>query len=321
VLEYTLLRNFPAERIQQEPSVFSLEYTDPDTGKRFSEINGRFRLLFPPFLLLEQGRYEILQGRMPVEYCKEQGIAVPHVLIVRKEKSDDDFLRFLLHLKKESVGFNIIEKALAVRKFDEMTPGIPEDLPTLLDIPRNKRYMDNYKKLSSAPDEIRLAVLRGELHENTAFEIFRFPQETWCSLGCFFSGLSTGTKKRNEILDMLLAITDGEKERVERILRGDELRRIFKLGIDPPQIAQKIFEYVKEMRYPQMAGYRKQFDKKLKQVKLDRGVQLIVPKDFEEWEFTMNLSFSTVEELKNRIEGLKKIVQGSAFSELMSMRV
>jgi len=321
VLEYTLLRNISPEYIQPEPSAFSLEYTDPETGKRSTEIDGRFRLLFPPFLLLNEGRYEILQGRIPVEYCKLHGIAVPHVIVVEKKISNEDLLWFLLHLKKQSAGFNIIEKALAVRKFDEMVRRIPEDMPKLLDIPRSKRYLDNYKKLSYAPDEMRLAVLRGELHENTAFEIFRFPQESWCTLARFVSGLSTGTKKRNEILDMLLLITDGEKERVDRILGADEMRRIVKLGIDPPQIAQRIFEYVKELRYPHMFGYTKQFYKKLKQLKLNRGVQLTVPKDFEQWEFTMSLSFSTVEELKNQIEELKKIAEGSTFSELMSMRV
>ncbi|KPJ89514.1 MAG: hypothetical protein AMS17_01690 [Spirochaetes bacterium DG_61] len=318
--EYRLLEDIPLEMVQDVPSRYSFEYYDPDRGKGEGEKYDTIGPLLPPLLLHEQEKYEILQGKLFVDHCRLKTQPLSYGLLITNKSNDFELLRFLVYFKREIGGFNTIEKAMAVSRFYEITGRIPEELLMLLEIPKNEKYVKSYLQLSQAPDEVKLEVLRGNLHENTAFEIFRFAEESWQMLTEFISRLYIGTKKRNEILDMLRTISDGESVNVERILKSDELAQILESGIDPPQIASKVNDFIIEKRYPAMSRYRKGFDGKLKEVDFGRDFHLTLPKDFEQWEFSLNIKFSSVEELKEKIEELKKISASKSFSELMKLR-
>lgn len=317
---YKLLQEIPLEMVRMVPSRYSFEFYDPIARKGEEEKYGTIGILLPPLLLQEQDEYEILQGKLYVDHCRLKGHSLPYGLLLAKKNDDFELLRFLVHFKKETGGFNTVEKAIVVSRFYEFTGSVPEELLILLDIPKNEKYVKGYMQLSKAPDVVKLTVLHGDLHENTAFEIFRFSEECWPMLTEFISRLFLGTKKRNEILDMLRAVSDGDRESVARILKSDELTQILESGTDPPQIASRIYDIIKEKRYPEMSRYRKKFYRKLKEVGFHRNIHITLPKDFEQWDFVMSIKFSSVEELRTKLVELKEISESESFFELMKLR-
>jgi hypothetical protein len=318
VIGYTLLHDVPGGSITARPSRYSFEYVGPDDTLGVSTADEETQ---PPFFIRVEESYEVIQGLASTAYYTARGLAVPSALLVEKKNDDEEFLRLLVRLKLETGGFNVIEKAIAVQKFRELIGKVPDDLLRLLDIPRQSGYIRNYIELSRAPEELKRALLSTRLHENTAFEIFRFPEASRAAVTRFVSGLALGTRKRNEILDMLLAITDGDAERIGRLISHGDLRKIFESGADPPQVAEKAFAFIRGIRYPRMSAYRKRFYEALGKVKIGGELHLSLPKDFERWEFTFSVCFSSVDELKRKIDELKKIAEGEPFEELMRLRV
>ena len=322
MVEYDLIKNIPIDAVERESAECSLEYYDPDTINAELERIKKFGLLSPPVFILEKNQYKAILGKRSVDCCRILKRDITWGLVLTNNLDEYGFFKFLILLKKEVKGFNVIEKAIAVKKaFDlDLIHKTDDYICSLLDIPRNEIYIHNFLRLAQAPHDVKLLILRGKLHENTVFEIFNFPVDCWPLLYHFFSLLGIGTKKRNEIISMLYAITDGNTKTVESILENEELKKILRLHIDPPQIALRVYDFIKELRYPYISQYKKKFYSKLKELDIDRDFQLRIPRDFEHWEFSISIPFSSQEDLKCNLNKLKEIVDKKAFEELMSMR-
>ncbi len=322
MVEYDLIKNIPIDAVERESSEYSLEYYDPDTINAELERTKKFGLLSPPVFILENNRYKAILGKLSVDCCRILRRDISWGLVLKNNLDEYGFLKFLILLKKEVKGFNVIEKANAVKRaFDlDLLQKADDYICSLLDIPRNEKYIHNFLHLAQAPEDVKLLILRGKLHENTVFEIFNFPEDCWPLLSHFLSLLFIGTKKRNEIVSMLYAITDRNTKKLESILENEELKKLLLLHIDPPQIALRVYDFIKELRYPYISKYKKKFYSKLKEVDIDRDFQLRIPRDFEHWEFSISIPFSSKEDLKYNLNKLKEVVDKKAFEELMSMR-
>jgi hypothetical protein len=316
--EYHLEKNIPYRMIELESSDYFLEYysldeTEPgvDTGNYIS---------YPPLFLQENGRYTILLGRKYIDSLLEEKENVPFGLII--ERKGDDYLFFfhLLRVKKELQGFNVIEKSMAVKKMHDMRGEADSSLLELLGIPIRKEYVDRYLRLYESCDEMKSMLAQGKLHENTAFEIIKCHKSMWKDLAVFLKAISLGTKKKTLICKMLHEIAGDDVTRLRKIIHSPELNEIHASSIDPLHKGERILSFIEDSRYPVMSSYRKRFNEKLKAVGIQKDFHMTLPKDFETWDFTVTLQFSSVEELMQKAERLKKYADTKAFADLMRMR-
>jgi hypothetical protein len=91
-------------------------------------------------------------------------------------------------------------------------------------------------------------------------------------------------------------------------------------NIDPPQRAELLYHHLKGLRYPSIREFRQRFDKKLRAVHLNRPLQLVLPENFERWQFKLMVPFSSTEEFQQRVEELRRTAESGAFRDLMEMR-
>ncbi len=323
--EYNLKKYIPFEEIDEEPIEYSLEYYLPaqDNNMLYNNImkeTAEYSFLYPAIFVLENARYKVVLGKRWVDKYKNMKKDIPYGLVIDRLHDKHEFLKFLIYLKKEFQGFNIIEKSIALKRAFELSPSVDSDIFTLLDIPKTEKYIHNFLHLSEASDNIKMLILKGALHEYTAFEIFKFPEESWYLLAEFISKISIGTKKRNEIINMIYDMAPDDQSSIRKIIESSELKKIRALQIDPPQIGREVYRFIKKLRYPYISQYREKFDKKLTAVGIDKRFHFIVPRDFEQWEFNIVVSFSSVEDLKNNLEKLRLITEKKSFSELMNSR-
>ena len=321
--KYTLKKDFPIDTIDCESEKYRLEYY----FQKPKHLNGTFfrglkkyGLFYPPIIVREDTRFSLVLGKSIIDVYRNLNIPIPYVLVITREQNEYEFIKFLLYIKKEMQGFNIIEKSIAVKKIYELKNEFDDEALSLLEIPNNQRYRENFLKLSDASENIKELLLLDVLHENTVFEIFKFPESTWDMLVKFIVKISLGTKKRNNVLNMLHDIAFKDTGVLKNIIECKEIKNILSSSIDLPQKGEQVFRYIEKLRYPNIFQYKEKFYNKLKEVGIDKKFQIIIPENFENWKFKVVVPFSSVNDLKKDIEKLNSIAENKAFAELMELK-
>jgi len=315
-MKYTLLKDVPLDRIKDN-SLFSLEYPAPGDIK--TDQDEKYGILYPPVLIQDDNYFYIIFGKRIIEHCRKYGKTLGCALVVNRLVNAYEMLKFNIHLKVELGGFNVVEKAITLKKAKELKGTIERDILKLLDIPFNSRIIEGYNKLADASEVIKHSILIGELNELTAFEIFKFLPEEREPVLNFIKKVALGTKKRNRILEMIYEISLRDGISPVELVTGGEIEKIFNQSMDPVHIGQKVFDYLEGLRYPSICNYRKRFNKKLKETGITRYFHFIPPPDFETSECKMILTFCSVKEFKEKLKKLEEIGEKKSFSELMEM--
>jgi hypothetical protein len=319
---YTLAENVPVDGIDDR---YSLEFCVPEKGE-IGPIE-EFGVLFPPVIVSEKGRLSVVLGGKYLDDCRSSGRALPFALRIEKGETDErDFLLYLVLLKNELKGFNVVERSMAMKRFCDLAPGenpqacIPPAVLTLFGVGRNERLIRSHLSLAESSPYLRLSVLRRDLHEFTAFEIFRFRKDEWDTLAGFIVKLFMGTKKRGEIVSMMHDISERDRVSAAELVADPELARLIALPVDPPHVAERVYRHFERLRYPLIVGYRERFLEKLKALRIEKRFRFHVPRDFETWEFSLEIPFSSVEEFQRHVEKLQELGGRKSFRELMALR-
>ena len=314
---YTLKKDFPTDSIDVDSEEYCFEYCSTEKTEKESDE----AVTYPPVLYSEKGRYKPLLGRHILKRYAGLKKHIPWALVIQGSVSPQDAVRCSIHLKVQMGKFTAVEKALALRRLYSMHDAVDDSLLRLLDIPGNDRMLQCYLKLADAPVYIKDMVTRGVMHENTAFEILNMESDSWVPVARFIGEIALGTRKRNEILRMLRDIARRDRIEVVDIMENGHVKGILHdAGIDPPHRGMKLYRYIRNKRFPSIHEYEEQFEKKLGDVHLDGKFHLILPENFEKWEFKLVIPFSSAEEFRQNVEALKKTGEQPSFEELMSMR-
>jgi hypothetical protein len=313
MIKYRLEEDISAEDICIESDEYSLEY--------YSQVNNETKHFFGiPLHVFDGTKYFPVFGKKYINRNLSEKGTIPYSFIVDKTGTVYEFLRSLIYLKDEMKGFNYIEKAIALKKLYDIDRKVDIDTLELLEIPNNERHINGYLALASAPENIKELVLKERLHELTVFEIFQFDRQDWEKLAGFIAGIKLGTKKRNEILNMIYDIMKREGLKVREIVDSNEVREILGQKIDRLHIGQKLYNYFEDLWHPYISQYKKRFYSKLREVGIERYFRLKVPQNFENWLFEISFSFSSAHDFMRKVALLGDIGRTHSFHELMNLR-
>lgn len=320
-------RDIAFERIDLDDERFSLDYFDPETFHGSPRATaGAFSgggLVDPPVLVSEQaaGRYRVGLGLERMHAMKDAATFLPSALVVRRgELEDARLLKELVRLKASREGFDPVERAMAVKKLFDLAGSVEDQILRLLGIGKNERLLSSLLSLAAASRYLKLLILQGRLHEHTAFEIFRFPPESWDPLARFLSGLFLGAKKRNEVARMMFDITMRDGSCVGDLMESVEPRSFETLRVDPPRGGEMVYEHFVKLRYPELWTYREKFLSKLKEVGFGDKFRIGLPENFEKWEFTVQFRFGSAKDYRASLKALERAGSRKAFFELMELR-
>lgn len=320
-MKINLVEQVDLSIVDTDSEEYSLEYPTRVEGEReLEEEIKKFGFLYPPMLVQGKDKYHVVFGKIYIDVHKRLGKNLPCGLLLEDLPEKEDFLKYLIFLKRETKGFNIIEKSIALKKVFECTEKRDLEILKLLEIPKNENIIKNFLHLSEASDIIKILVLKGKLNEYTAFEIFKFQRGDWDCLANFISRIFLPAKKRNEVVSMLFDICQRDNKDIGVLIENEKIKGILSLKIDPPHIGERVYSYFYRLRNPYIYTYREKFYEKLKKVGIRKNFHFIVPRDFEEWKFKLILSFSSVEEFKKNVDLLSKIGAKKSFIELMEYR-
>jgi hypothetical protein len=242
-------------------------------------------------------------------------------MIVEGFRSERDILQYSIHVKRQAGGFSAVEKALALKRLFSVDSHGDNGLLELLNVSKKNDTIEQYLSLADAPDYIKNMVHCGSLHEQTAFIILTLDQAQRVYAARFICGIALGTKKRNELLCMLRDIAERDSTAFQRIIESSTAQSILlNTAMDPVHRADKLYRFIKKLRYPSIHAFNERFNRKLKQVNLDRRFHLKLPENFEKWEFQLIIPFSSRKEFMENMQMLMETGEKNVFGELMNMR-
>jgi hypothetical protein len=317
---YELHRKLPLDEIDLMSLDYCFEFSGGNSTRVAVEENGH-SMLYPPVLYREGGRFKPLLGRGKLLGFQKRSNTLPVGLELLGTAPGIETVRYSIQLGIEMSTFGVVERALALKRLHQLSKHIEPAWLEELGISRNDRLRRNLLLLADAPPEIKEDVYSGALHENTVFEILSLRRELWLPVSRFITSVSLGTKKRNEVVRMLRDIAGREGCDVRTLIEDREIRQyLSSTEIDPPQRAERIYNHLRALRFPSVRDFQNRFNGKLREVGLHSGLHLMIPENFERWEFRLAFDFSSAEDFRNRVEELQRIGEKPSFEDLMSMR-
>ena len=317
MISYRIKQNVQIDGVDIDSEEFCFDYA----GSTITEDKTIAALSLPPILYVNQNRCVPIWGRNSLMHHARLGKPVPWVLQVEGFQSVQETLLYSIEVKAQTGGFTVVEKSLALKRLYSVGEPLEDSVYSCLNVPRNNIILQHYLSLADAPAAIKKMVHNGVLHENTAFLILDLESAVWTSVAEFISGVAQGTKKRNEILVMLRDIARRDGKSLRSVIESGNIQAILNdTGMDPSHIGEKLYRHIRDLRYSSIYAFRERFDKKLKEVKLDRKFHLQLPENFEKWEFRLVIPFSSLEEFQESIQMLQNTSKKHSFNELMNMR-
>jgi len=115
--------------------------------------------------------------------------------------------------------------------------------------------------------------------------------------------------RRDQIQALLFPSRNTANRRLQGLLRADELNHV--------QKAQEILKLIRQRRFPAIAEAESRFEKLKKELKPGSGIKLTAPKNFEQTAYSLNLSFNTLTELKERRDGIERLLKNKTLREFI----
>jgi len=302
------------ENIDINSTDYLLEYLPV----REKENEYEYVYIMPPLLMYSNKVYKPIFGSSIINKQLERYNRIKLAISVYSYPDDSSLFKFLLFLKKNYLGLNPVEKSIFLKKFENI---MGEEIYKNLEIPKNSKFIEGYKKLLYVSDKIKNHVVKSEINESVLFEIFSlFEEKDWDIIEDFVIKLKIGTKKRIEIVNIIYDIIQRDKLSLISLIESDEINQIMNLKIDFPQKGEKIFDLLYSKRYPEIYNYKKRFYKNLRSLNLSKDIRITIPSNFERWEFGVNFNFKDIDDFKNRLNELQSVIKNEDFEKLLNMR-
>jgi ParB/RepB/Spo0J family partition protein len=238
--------------------------------------------------------------------------------------SDEELSLLSLHDNMFSRGFNEIEKAIVINKFQEIGYSydrIMSEITSLLCIPPNKKILDKYISLLELESEIKDAVAKNELELEKAFLLIMLDnaeREFVCRI--LFNESSTNLNEAKETIRNLLDLRQIKQKSIKELLASGEVSNILSNSkTNKRQKGEMIYKLIKSMRYPTISKKEDTFARSCKELGLDNNVRISHSRFFEGTGIQITIKASDEEKLRDSIEKFLLNIKNGAFKRIFSV--
>jgi ParB family chromosome partitioning protein len=281
---------------------------------------GKVGLIQPPILQeISPRRYRVVCGFKRVLALGELGYQQFTAALLPEDVRERDAFLINLYENLSQRNLNQVETAITIDKLKkyfslEETQG---DFLPLLGLGKSLPLMRVYESILELGGEIKMGLAEGAITREIVPMLLTFSSHERLILFQFLKRLQLSRSKQVEVVENLYIIKERDAVAVDTILTHEEVEEILsdrKTGL----VAQgdRIREYVRKLRYPQLSKAEEDFRKKKNRLEL-KGIDLIPPPYFEGEEFRISFSFTTVREYKKKIELLRSIADSEEFREIV----
>ncbi len=298
-------------RITTDTSIDNLTRSIKETG-----------LLHPPILIQKESlnnEFIIISGFRRIESCQYLGWSEIEARILPHDTEKIEQVKIAISDNSFQRPLNLIEVSRSLNLLSEFFKDNKElaEAAAKLGLPGHPGVIRKMEKLSNMPIPVQNTILSDTISLAMACEMDTFENDTAITLVKLFDDLKLSLNKQREIITLVKEIAIREDISMQDVLGGDALQQILNNSEpDRNQKSQKIRFYLKERRFPAITKNEKSFDALVKSLNLGNNVKLIPPRDFEGTEYNLNLSFSSLTELKSHKSLFDRLIQNSVIEKI-----
>jgi ParB family chromosome partitioning protein len=301
----------PVERILVEDAFFKIS-----TGAVPAELVASIQfagLLNPPIILARSDGFRIVSGFKRVAALRQLGTNSIPARLLDSDTSAEDCIRIAIMDNSFQRSLNLVEQANAVRLLSTVLPDSRQlaDAACSVGVPVNPGMAEKLKTLAAMDDTLKTGVLEGNIALPVAIQIQTMadPAAT-AALGAMLKELGLSLNRQREMLDWIASICRRDEISVSQLLATEEIANcLTDQDLDRRRKGQTIRKYLRTRRYPTIQTYENRFDGIVKKLALAKGTHLTAPPHFESPNYSLRFEFGSYDELRQKLEEFKKIVE------------
>ncbi len=259
-------------------------------------------IIHPP-VLREGERYQIVCGRGRLEAAKELGFQQITCKVLPRWIDDLTCLMISFEENITTRGFNLVEKALVVEKFQNYLPDeeIIKNILPRLEIAPSYRNFEFLQKIAFLEEEAKEMILDGHLNPKVAVKLLELSETEREAVLKLFRQLLPSSSRQKEIFELLQDLTRREEKDLLTLLEEPEIRSLLTdQKLNPPQKTEKLYALLKKRLMPHLKALEEEF-RKLAHRFVSLGAKVKSPPGFEKENFLLELEFKDLEELRQKV--------------------
>jgi len=281
-------------------------------------------LLSPPVLMPDDNsQYIIVCGFRRISACLQLGWERVDARFVDCGADEADCAVAAIAENCSQRELNLIEMSRAVNLLADTLPeGVEiQQSARRAGLPAAPAVFSKLRPLCRLPERLQRGILNGTLSLAMADRLGRMAEEDALEACDLFCDIRAGLNVQREILDHAgeSALREGVKlveilrsENIPAIRASEDLDRSAKTG--------QIRRLLKKRRFPALTAAEDDYIRKVGELGLIKGLKIVPPPGFEGRNFTLSLTFSKMEQLREQKETIEKMLAGSVLKELLNPR-
>ena len=218
--------------------------------------------------------------------------------------------------------FNDAEKTLALSLLAPYFPPqeLIEQYMPRLGLPRRSESLDLFLKLVKLGPECLSALARGDLDPETGGLLADMTLKDRLAVVSLLERLRPGRNKRRQLVTWLTEIGRREGLTLGEIISGQRIGEILASGsLSRPQKEKQVRARLKTRRYPHLSLLEKEQKKLINSLNLPPGIRLEPPPNFEGLDFSIQITFSDLEELREGASVLERLLKSPDMAALVEL--
>jgi len=280
----------------------------------------RVGLITPPLLLKKTRQFAIVTGFRRVAACRNLGWHEISAGVLDPRADHLDCLRLAIADNALQRPFNLIETSRALHKLSAFSESVEKlaDSASTCGLTSNHVVIEKTKNLCLLPQSIQSSILNDTISLAMAGELARLDPDAAVEFAQLFEHLKLSLNKQRELIRLVSEIALREDISIRQVLALDPLQPILAdKNSDRGQKGKKIRSFLRQRRFPRIVEAEQKYDAHLKKLKLDPAIKLIPPKDFEGNSFSLNLTFTSLDQLKSLSPMLDDMIQHPSFKKIV----
>ena len=278
-------------------------------------------LLNSPLVIKQASAFRIISGFRRLAACTKLGWEEVAARVLNPDLSPLKCLRFAIADNAFQRPLNLVETSRALHKLSahSNTGKRLIESASSLGLPSNPSVIKKIKDLCLLPEGIQSSIIADTISLSMAMDLKQLAPQCAMTFAQLFNEFKLSLNKQREIVTLVKEIARREGVSMQMVLEDRQLQDIIiDQDLDRGQKARELRIYLRQRRFPQIVKAEAMFEYRRKQLSLGNEIKLIPPKDFEGTTYTVNMSFSSIAELKAlhaklyrmlQHPGLKKIIE------------
>jgi ParB family chromosome partitioning protein len=269
-------------------------------------------LLNPPMVIEQASAFRIITGFRRLEACIKLGWKEVDARVLNPELTYLECLRFAIADNTFQRPMNLIETSRALHKLSTHLNSDQHltEQASSLGLPSNRSVVKKIKDLCLLPEEIQRAILSEAISLSMAMDLKKMEPQCALAFTRLFHELKLSLNKQKEIVTLVKEIARRESVSIQMVLEDRPIQNIvMDRNLDRGQKTRALRTCLRQRRFPQIVKNQTIFEYRRRQLNLGNEINLIPPNDFEGTTYTVNISFSSIDQLRVLHTRLERIIK------------